>query len=162
MKGLKLISLLLFVSLLLASGVAIAVAGQEKVTLCHKPGTPAEGTLEVAQAAVQAHLDHGDVLGACVEPVPDALTALNDRSLDGLYISATFENLEFNGGEVVTISCDASWSVGVCLPSGACSESRVMGGASWQRTFGTGLHALWWGASAPAHWEVSCEGVPPK
>lgn len=34
---------------------------QEKVTICHK----GKRTLSVAQAAVQAHLDHGDTIGAC-------------------------------------------------------------------------------------------------
>jgi hypothetical protein len=46
---------------------------QEMVTICHKPGTPAEQTLEIAAAALQAHLDHGDYEGACVESeVPPA------------------------------------------------------------------------------------------
>lgn len=35
---------------------------EDKVTLCHKGNT-----IEVAQSAVQAHLDHGDTLGACEE-----------------------------------------------------------------------------------------------
>jgi hypothetical protein len=39
--------------------------GQTKVTLCHKPGTPAEKTLTVPQPAVDAHLGHGDTLGPC-------------------------------------------------------------------------------------------------
>lgn len=55
----------------------------ELVTMCHKPGTPAEHTIEVPQAAVQAHLDHGDTLGACPvsvvedpgpEPEPEPVT----------------------------------------------------------------------------------------
>jgi hypothetical protein len=36
-----------------------------KVGLCHKPGTPAEHTLDVGQSAVSAHLAHGDYLGRC-------------------------------------------------------------------------------------------------
>jgi hypothetical protein len=43
-----------------------------KVTICHKPGTPAEGTLEISTSGLQAHLDHGDVEGAC-EPLPVTL-----------------------------------------------------------------------------------------
>jgi hypothetical protein len=39
----------------------------EKVMVCHKPGTPAEKTLEIASEAVQAHLEHGDYRGACTE-----------------------------------------------------------------------------------------------
>lgn len=46
-------------------------AAREKVDVCHKPGTPAEGTISIAGAAVRAHLDHGDVEGACETP-PEA------------------------------------------------------------------------------------------
>ncbi len=35
------------------------------VTICHKPGTPAEQTLVVDDDAVPGHLGHGDYLGAC-------------------------------------------------------------------------------------------------
>ena len=34
--------------------------GQEKVTICHKGHT-----IEVAKAALQAHLNHGDTVGPC-------------------------------------------------------------------------------------------------
>jgi hypothetical protein len=33
--------------------------------VCHKPGTPAEKTLHLPQAAVPGHLGHGDYPGAC-------------------------------------------------------------------------------------------------
>jgi len=47
---------------------AATVAGQPKVTLCHKGET-----LSVAQPAVQAHLAHGDTLGPCgPSPSPSA------------------------------------------------------------------------------------------
>jgi len=44
----------------------------EKVTLCHSPpGNPESfQTLSVAQEAVSAHLEHGDLLGACAEVEP--------------------------------------------------------------------------------------------
>jgi hypothetical protein len=35
------------------------------VTICHKPGTPAEQTKRVPRSALQAHLGHGDTLGPC-------------------------------------------------------------------------------------------------
>ena len=38
---------------------------KEKVTICHKPGTPAEKTLKVPPSAVAGHLGHGDHLGKC-------------------------------------------------------------------------------------------------
>ena len=37
----------------------------KKVAICHKPGTPAEQTLFVAQSAVPGHLGHGDALDKC-------------------------------------------------------------------------------------------------
>jgi hypothetical protein len=40
------------------------------VIICHKPGTPAEQTLELPESAIAGHLGHGDVLGACGEEAP--------------------------------------------------------------------------------------------
>jgi hypothetical protein len=58
---------------MLALGKTVKVAaGAEKVTICHKPGTPAERTLSVASSAVAAHLAHGDVEGPCAAPDPCA------------------------------------------------------------------------------------------
>ena len=35
------------------------------VTICHKPGTPAQKTKSLPEPAIPGHLDHGDTLGAC-------------------------------------------------------------------------------------------------
>lgn len=43
------------------------------VTICHKPGTPAEKTLELPQAALKGHLGHGDQLGACPDSPPSPI-----------------------------------------------------------------------------------------
>jgi len=37
----------------------------ERVTLCHKPGTPAEKTKTLPSSALFGHLGHGDTLGPC-------------------------------------------------------------------------------------------------
>lgn len=37
----------------------------QKVTICHKPGTPAEKTKRVPESAVPGHQRHGDTLGPC-------------------------------------------------------------------------------------------------
>ena len=67
----KAISLLLaMVMLTMAAGV---FAKQDKVTICHKPGTEDEETLSVAAPAVAAHFGHGDDEGACV-PACEAAT----------------------------------------------------------------------------------------
>ena len=41
--------------------------GHDPVTICHKPGTPAEQTLVVDDNSTQleGHLDHGDTIGPC-------------------------------------------------------------------------------------------------
>jgi hypothetical protein len=46
-------------------GMQLARAAQDKVTICHKPGTPAEKTMEVPSQAVGGHLGHGDTMGPC-------------------------------------------------------------------------------------------------
>lgn len=52
---------------LVASQPAAAVAGVDKVTICHiPPGNPDNAhTIVVGAPAVPAHLDHGDSLGEC-------------------------------------------------------------------------------------------------
>jgi hypothetical protein len=35
------------------------------VTICHKPGTPAQQTKTIPQSALSGHLGHGDTMGAC-------------------------------------------------------------------------------------------------
>ncbi len=37
----------------------------ELVSICHKPGTPAQRILTIPTTALPGHLGHGDVLGAC-------------------------------------------------------------------------------------------------
>jgi hypothetical protein len=39
----------------------------ETITICHKPGTPAEKTLVLPAPAVPGHLRHGDYEGVCQE-----------------------------------------------------------------------------------------------
>ncbi len=37
----------------------------QRVTICHKPGTPAEKTMTLPRPALSGHLGHGDALGPC-------------------------------------------------------------------------------------------------
>lgn len=46
-------------------GTRVEAAAKDKVAICHKPGTPAQQTVEVPNAAVAGHLGHGDYLGPC-------------------------------------------------------------------------------------------------
>ena len=52
----------------------------EVITICHKPGTPAEKTLVIPIQALAGHLGHGDVLGSCQPPSIE----LSGRVLHGL------------------------------------------------------------------------------
>ena len=36
-----------------------------EVTICHKPGTPAEKTIRIPRSALPGHLGHGDYVGPC-------------------------------------------------------------------------------------------------
>ena len=60
----KLLTILMMAALI---GVVAspAMAEVDKVTICHKPGTPAQKTMEVPAQAVPGHLGHGDSLGEC-------------------------------------------------------------------------------------------------
>ena len=49
-----------------------ALMKQDEVTICHKPGTPAQKTMSVPAPALRGHLRHGDYLGACT-PVPQVV-----------------------------------------------------------------------------------------
>ena len=53
---------------LTVGGAQLARAAQDKVTICHKPGTPAEKTKEVPAQAVASHIGHGDTMGPCGAP----------------------------------------------------------------------------------------------
>ncbi len=60
---------------------------QDRVTICHKPGTSAQKTLTLPRKAAERHIaNHGDTLGACsvtqtftdlepTQPRPDEVTA---------------------------------------------------------------------------------------
>ena len=65
-------------ALVFAGSPAFAQYGHVPVTVCHKPGSPAEKSLTVDESAVPGHLGHGDYLGECVtapspspEPTPE-------------------------------------------------------------------------------------------
>ncbi|MEZ4868662.1 MAG: hypothetical protein R3C14_45455 [Caldilineaceae bacterium] len=101
----KLVFTLLIAVLIGTVSVGSVSAGQEKVTVCHKPGTAAEATLEIAAPALNAHLGHGDYEGECAEPQSDGCTALNALVPDPLTGTLQYflevSNLEFFPGETL-------------------------------------------------------------
>lgn len=78
---------------LVGGGVQLAQAAQEKVTICHKPGTPAEKTMQVAGPAVSAHIAHGDTMGPC-GPAPTTTTSTST--------STTTTTIQITGCEAAT------------------------------------------------------------
>lgn len=111
----KLVFTLLVIVIASSVWVGAVAAGQEKVTVCHKPGTPAEATLEIAAPALNAHLGHGDYAGECRGPESAGCAALNaivpDPHMGGLYVFKII-GLEFFPGE--TIHADTTiTSVGI-------------------------------------------------
>jgi hypothetical protein len=67
------ISVLVTLTLLvLALTAALPAQAKDKVTICHKPGTPAQKTMRVPEQAVQGHEGHGDTRGACATSSPPA------------------------------------------------------------------------------------------
>ncbi|MGH9851961.1 MAG: Kelch repeat-containing protein [Blastocatellia bacterium] len=49
----------------LLNDVWVLGLNQATVTICHKPGTPAQQTLVIPQQALAGHLGHGDTVGPC-------------------------------------------------------------------------------------------------
>lgn len=165
--------------LVLVSGVVLALgvlapaalAGAPKVTLCHKPGTTAEGTLVVAASAVDAHLAHGDRLGECiVNPPVDGCVALELPVYDGVYKSAALTAVIFppTGQYPTNINFTAygtsPFTISVVFdPPASDPPDYIDGGSVQQAEFGQGWPpvgvpvTITWSASAgPVDWEVQC------
>jgi hypothetical protein len=104
----KLVFTLLAVVIAGSVWVSAVAAGQDKVTVCHKPGTPAEATLEIAAPAEAAHLGHGDYAGECKGPQSDGCTALNalvpDPQMDPSSYFLWVMDLGFFPGETIHVS----------------------------------------------------------
>jgi hypothetical protein len=47
------------------ASVTYTLVIDNKITICHKPGTPAEKTLRIPIEALDGHLGHGDMIGPC-------------------------------------------------------------------------------------------------
>jgi len=55
---------------------ATPTTATETITICHKPGTPAEKTLVLPASAGPGHLRHGDYEGVCQEVTPTITATL--------------------------------------------------------------------------------------
>jgi hypothetical protein len=68
-----------------------ALNGHTPVTICHKPGTPAEQTITVDDDAVPAHIAHGDYLGPCqaTPPTEPTVTTVTSETTTTVPITDT-------------------------------------------------------------------------
>ena len=101
---------------------AVALAGNDKVTICHKPDNQAI-ELEVGDPAVQAHLDHGDTLGPCDDggtttnpPPPPPPTGGGGGSSSGVVLT---------GPNDVGVYCDFDHYVVVGMVDGQAADSAT-------------------------------------
>ena len=88
MKSNSVFSKMLIALVVMALITGVSAAGQQTVTICHKPLTE-DKTMYLPQEAVQGHLGHGDYLGACQTPVAPApelsTTILMSTGIIGLF-----------------------------------------------------------------------------
>ena len=68
MNKIKILTLTTLAASVLMAGSVSSVFAANDVVICHVLSNPHQ-TLSVNQNAVQAHLNHGDSLGACQTPV---------------------------------------------------------------------------------------------
>jgi hypothetical protein len=92
-KGLLLLTIVA-VAVLTAGTVPETAGAEELVTVCHKPGTPDQKTLQVEKRDLLDHLAHGDQVGAC-EAAPElsaACQAINGPENTGtkLHVNGEF------------------------------------------------------------------------
>jgi len=74
-----------------------------EVTICHKPGNPAEKTLLLPPQAVNSHTEHGDYVGACGSFSSIACPCFDDLSQVGFTGQATC-NISEGNTEIVDTS----------------------------------------------------------
>lgn len=66
-----------------ASALSKPGKGHDPITICHKPGDPAQQTLTVDDNALKGHLGHGDTLGECA---PIVVTPPAPTPVEGWWI----------------------------------------------------------------------------
>jgi len=81
---------LVMVACLGALSLGAGGAAAAKITICHKPGTSSQGTLQVNEAELADHLAHGDTLGPCQPSQPTIAYTCSSSTLTyvRLYVRA--------------------------------------------------------------------------
>src|SRR5215216_2865216 len=118
-------ALKLFVGSALAALIpSRALAQPKKETICHKPGTPEEKTMEVPKSAVDGHLRHGDHLGPCGTTTTTTTAAPTTTTTTSTSTSTTSTSTTPTcrpigsdctaGSQCCTANCDGT----CCIPEG--------------------------------------------
>ena len=74
-------------------------SNEEKITICHKPGTPAEKTMEIPEDALDGHLDHGDYVGECEEESNTEDTGNEEDDMNIITGDVVVDNEEDSGDD---------------------------------------------------------------
>jgi hypothetical protein len=117
-------------ALKLFAGSAIAalvpsrvLAQQQKVTICHKPGTPEEKTIEVSQRALECHQAHGDLQGRCTTTTTSTSTSTTSTSSTTSSTTSTSTSTSTPTTSTSTSTTSTS-TTPMCQPNGgSCSTS---------------------------------------
>ena len=98
-----------------------ALARQQKVTICHKPGTPDQKTMEVPQSAVDGHLGHGDTLGSCKTTTTSTTETPTTTTSTSTTSTSTTPMCIANGGtctpQTASQCCSGNCKSGTCVES---------------------------------------------
>jgi|CXWL01.1.fsa_nt_gi prepilin-type N-terminal cleavage/methylation domain-containing protein len=90
---------------------AVAVTQGDNLTVCHKPGTPAEKTMTLSDNAWPGHQGHGDTLGSCAVASAASSTASSTAS-SVASSTASSTATGGGGGAASSATCTDRFSVG--------------------------------------------------
>jgi hypothetical protein len=127
-------ALKLFAGTAIAALIPSRALAQQKETICHKPGTPDEKTMEVSHSAVDSHLRHGDLLGPCVSPTTTttaAPTTTSTTSTTETPTTSTSTSTTSTSTSTTSTSTSTTSTTPMCRPDlSACSSpSQCCGGS---------------------------------
>jgi hypothetical protein len=119
-------ALKLFIAAALSSLVParFAAATPDKVTICHKPGTPAEKTMYLPESAIPGHLGHGDTLGVCGETITPTTTSTTSSTSSTTSTTTTTEGSTTTSTTTTTRAPTTTSTAGGCRTKGQGCTSR--------------------------------------
>ena len=105
-----------------------ALARQQKVTICHKPGTPEEETKEVSHSAVDSHLGHGDRLGPCTTTTTStsSTTSTSTSTSTTTPTTSTSTSTTTPTTSTTTTTCSGLPNGATCTTSSECCSGQCV------------------------------------